>query len=154
VSTKNTSPARSNIVVLKQLLKHIPRRWISEVARETGVEAKARAFCVFSHLCSMLFAQLTHAVGLNDVCDWLRLKQAALAGVGAVPPSRSELSHANKVRPAKFIETLFWRVLERLQNLDPSFAIVDTAGEHDNKRAREVCAGIAAGEIVVFDKTA
>ena len=26
------------------------------------------------------------------------------------------------------------------------------AGQHDNKRAREVCASIAAGEIVVFDK--
>lgn len=211
MKTKTTPPARSNIVVLKQLLKHIPRSLISEVARETGVEAKAREFCVFSHLCSMLFAQLTHAVGLNDVCDWLRLKQTALAGVGAVPPSRNGLSHANKVRSAEFIETLFWRVLERLQNLDPSFAagkrgrgllrrfrvrihavdstvmelfancmdwakhrrrkaaakmhlrldlhsflpsfaIVDTAGEHDNKRAREVCAGIAAGEIVVFDK--
>lgn len=211
MKTKTTPPARSNIVVLKQLLKHIPRSLISEVSRETGVEAKAREFCVFSHLCSMLFAQLTHAMGLNDVCDWLRLKQTALAGVGAVPPSRNGLSHANKVRPAEFIETLFWRVLERLQNLDPSFAagkrgrgllrrfrvrihavdstvmelfancmdwakhrrrkaaakmhlrldlhsflpsfaIVDTAGEHDNKRAREVCAGIAAGEIVVFDK--
>ena len=211
MKTKTTPPARSNIVVLKQLLKHIPRSLISEVARETGVEAKAREFCVFSHLCSMLFAQLTHAVGLNDVCDWLRLKQTALAGLGAVPPSRNGLSHANKVRSAEFIETIFWRVLERLQNLDPSFAagkrgrgllrrfrvrihavdstvmelfancmdwakhrrrkaaakmhlrldlhsflpsfaIVDTAGEHDNKRAREVCAGIAAGEIVVFDK--
>jgi hypothetical protein len=27
-----------------------------------------------------------------------------------------------------------------------------SAGQHDNKRAREVCASIAAGEIVVFDK--
>jgi hypothetical protein len=26
------------------------------------------------------------------------------------------------VRSAEFIETLFWRVLERLQTLDPSFA--------------------------------
>lgn len=103
------------------------------------------------------------------------MKQAALAGVGAVPPSRDGLSHANKVRPAEFIETFFWRVLERLQTLDPSIAIVDTAGEHENKRARhrltasailkpakpscggptkegKLCAGIAAGEIVVFDK--
>ena len=39
-----------------------------------------------------------------------------------------------------------------LHSFLPSFAIVDTAGQHDNKRAREVCAGIAAGEIVVFDK--
>jgi hypothetical protein len=204
-------PARSHIVVLKQLLKHIPRSLIAEVGRETGAEDKARRFTVFSHLCSMLFAQLTHAIGLNDVCDWLRLKQAAFAGVGAEPPSRNGLSNANKVRPAEFIEKLFWRVLERLQTLDPSFAagkrgrgvlrrfrvrihavdssvlelvancmdwakhrrrkaaakmhlrldlhsflpsfaIVDTAGEHDNRRARELCAGVAQGEVVVFDK--
>jgi len=34
----------------------------------------------------------------------------------------------------------------------PTFAIVDSAGEHDNKRARELCAGLHDGEIVVFDK--
>ena len=39
-----------------------------------------------------------------------------------------------------------------LQSLLPSFVIVDTAGEHDNKRARELCAGIKSGEIVLFDK--
>jgi hypothetical protein len=43
-------------------------------ARETGVAEKARAFSVQSHLATMLFAQLTHAIGLNDVCDRLRLK--------------------------------------------------------------------------------
>ncbi|MFN0129697.1 MAG: IS4 family transposase [Verrucomicrobiales bacterium] len=211
MKTKTKPPARSNIVVLKQLLKHIPRSLIGAVARQTGAESKARDFTIFSHLCAMIFAQLTGAMGLNDLCDWLRLKSTALARVGAVPPSRNGLSHANKVRPAEFMETLFWRTLEHLQGLDPSFAagrrgrgllrrfrvrihavdstvmelvfncidwakhrrrkaaakrhlrldlhsflpsfaIVDTAGEHDNKRAREVCAGIEAGEIVVFDK--
>ena len=39
-----------------------------------------------------------------------------------------------------------------LHSFLPSFAIVDTAGQHDNKRAREVCATILSGEIVVFDK--
>jgi hypothetical protein len=39
-----------------------------------------------------------------------------------------------------------------LHSFLPSFAIVDTAGQHDNSRAREVCAGLSAGEIVVFDK--
>ena len=29
---------------------------------------------------------------------------------------------------------------------------MDTAGEHDHKRAREVCAGLQDGEVVVFDK--
>ena len=34
----------------------------------------------------------------------------------------------------------------------PTFAIVDTAKEHDNTRARELCAALLPGEIVVFDK--
>jgi len=39
-----------------------------------------------------------------------------------------------------------------LHSFLPSFAIVDTAGQHDNKRAREGCATIQVGEIAVFDK--
>src|SRR5580700_91798 len=38
------------------------------------------------------------------------------------------------------------------QSLLPEFAVVDTAAEHDNERARELCAGLRPGEIVVFDK--
>ena len=39
-----------------------------------------------------------------------------------------------------------------LQSFLPRFAIVDTARHNDAKRAREMCAGIKAGEIVIFDK--
>jgi hypothetical protein len=39
-----------------------------------------------------------------------------------------------------------------LQCFLPAFAIVDTAGQGDNRRARELCAGLLAGAIVVFDK--
>jgi len=208
---KTQPPARSNLIVLKQLFNLIPRGMINRLAIETGVADKARTFSVTSHLATMVFAQLARAVGLNDVCDWLRLKAAALSRFGVTPPSRNALSHANKVRSADFIERLFWRVLGRLQAIQPgfaagrrgkgllrrfkvrihavdstvmelvancidwarhrrrkaaakmhlrldlhsflpSFAIVDTAGQHDNLRARELCAGLLPGEIVVFDK--
>jgi hypothetical protein len=39
-----------------------------------------------------------------------------------------------------------------LQTFLPRCAIVATAGEHDNRRARERCASVQAGEIVIFDK--
>ena len=39
-----------------------------------------------------------------------------------------------------------------LHSFLPSLAIFDTAAHHDNMRAKEVCASIQAGEIVVFDK--
>lgn len=207
----NTTPARANVVVLKQMLNLIPRGMINRHALETGVGAKSRTFSVVSHLSAMLFAQLSHAMGLNDVCDWLRLKSGVLARFGVTPPSRNGLSNANKDRSAEFAQKLFWSVLGHLQHASPgfaagrkgkgllrrfkvrihavdstviqlvancmdwakhrrrkaaakmhlrlelhsclpSFAIVDTAGQHDNKRAREVCATILSGEIVIFDK--
>jgi len=39
-----------------------------------------------------------------------------------------------------------------LQSYLPSFALIDTAAEHENRRAVEVCAGLKAGEIAVMDK--
>ena len=105
----NTTPARANVVVLKQILNLIPRRLINRHARETGVDTKARTFSVRSHLAAMLFAQLSHAIGLNDVCDWLRMKSGVLARFGVTPPARTTLSHANKHRSADFAEKLFGR---------------------------------------------
>ena len=204
-------PARSNVVALRQILKLIPLGMIHKIARETGIEDKSRSFTAVSHLAAMLFAQLSRAIGLNDVCDWLRLKAPVLARFGVTPPSRNGLSHANKERDALFAEKLFWQLLGHLQEgrpcfasgkkgkgllrrfkvrihavdstvmqlvancmdwarhrrrkaaakmhlrLDlhsflPCFAIIDTAAEHDNKRARCLCAGILSGEIVIFDK--
>jgi hypothetical protein len=59
---------------LRETLNLIPRGMISRLGRETRVEEKARTFSVTSHLAAMLFAQLTHAISLNDVCDWPRMK--------------------------------------------------------------------------------
>jgi hypothetical protein len=119
---KNTPPARSNVTVLKQMLNLIPRGMINLHALETGVEAKARSFTVLSHLSAMLFAQLSHAIGLNDVCDWLRLKSGVLARFGVTPPSKNGLSNANMYRSSDFAEKLFWSVLGLLQHASPNFA--------------------------------
>ena len=71
----------------------------------------------------MLFGQLIHAISLNDVCDALRLHSGPLSALrGATPPSRNNLSHANKERDAALAEKLFWKMLEHLQNLSPGFA--------------------------------
>lgn len=70
----------------------------------------------------MLYGQLTHAIGLNDVCDALRHHGGWLARIrGATPPSRNGFSHANKVRDAAMAEKLFWAVLSHLQSIQPRF---------------------------------
>jgi len=205
-------PAPSKVNLLRQVCNFIPEFLVPKLARETGVEKMVRTFSAWSHVVSLLYAQLTHSIGLNDVCDALSLHSGPLSSLrGATPPSRNNLSNSNKVRPAGMAEKLFWAVFEHLGDLSPRFvsgragkrfarkfkrtihlvdsttipliascmdwakhrrrkaaakchlrldlqsflprfAIVDTAKHNDAKRAREVCAGIKAGEIVIFDK--
>jgi hypothetical protein len=204
-------PTRSQFTILRQICNFIPRRTVSKIAKETGAEDQSRAFTPWSHVVGQAYCQLTHSIGLNDVCDSLQLHSGPLSTVGgASAPSRNGFSHANRQRPAQMAEDLFWAVLWQLgqqsagfvagarrgaafrfkvpihvvdttvmelvancmdwakhrrrkaaakthmrlslQSLLPNFVIVDTAGEHDNLRARELCAGVKSGEIVLFDK--
>src|SRR3979409_635155 len=122
---KKTKPSqrRSKGEVLRQICNLIPPFLVSSIAQETGVDKKARTFNPWSHLVAMMFAQLTHAIGLNDVCDALRLWSGPLSAIrGATPPARNTLSHANKERDAKLAETLLWKVLQHLQSQTPGFA--------------------------------
>jgi hypothetical protein len=113
-------PTRSKHTVLKQMCELIPPGLVAKLAREQGVAA--RAFCCWSHVVAMLYAHLTHALGLNDVCDSLRNHGGALAAIrGARAPSRNGLSHANKTRKATMAEDLFWRVLRHLESTVPGF---------------------------------
>jgi len=204
-------PTRTNLSVLAQLCNLIPGHLVSRVARECGVDKKARTFSPWSHLVALLYSQFTHALSLNDVCDALKNHAAKLSRIrAAVAPSKNAFSHANRERDGDMAEALFWAILNHLAtvyprfggqrfqgmprrfkravhavdsstirlvvncidwarhrrrkaaaklhlrlNLQcflPAFAIVDTAAHNDNKRARELCAGLKAGEIVLFDK--
>jgi len=205
------NPAKSKVCVLQQLCNFIPGYLVAKLARQYGVDKKARSFSPWSHVVSMLYAHLTHAIGLNDVCDGLVHHRGLLASIrGASAPSRNGLSYANKHRDARMAEKLFWSVLQHLQSLSPGFAgrnfkgfprrfkrvinivdsttialvancmdwakhrrrkaaakchmrldlqsflprfaIIDTARDNDAKRAREMCAPLKEGEIVLFDK--
>jgi hypothetical protein len=116
VKKRNAKPSTSKFSVLRQLCNLIPPHLVSKLARETGVASVARTFSPWSHIVSMLFAQLTHAICLNDVCDALRLFSGPLSALrGASAPSRNNLSHANKHRDAALAELLFWSVLDHLQ---------------------------------------
>jgi len=204
-------PTRSSFTLLRQLCNFIPNHLVPRLAREHGVEQKSRTFHPWSHVLSLIYAQLTHALGLNDVCDALRLHSGPLSAIrGASPPSKNALSHANRGRNPQMAEALFWSMLDHLLQLHPGFgarrrvkfafrfkrlihvvdsttialvarcmdwakhrrrkaaakchlrlnlqtflprfALVDSAGEHDNRRAHELCAGVQPGEIVIFDR--
>src|SRR5260370_20598741 len=116
------APARSKFSILQQICNFIPPHAVSKIARTTGAEDKSRTFTPWSHVVSLSYAQLTHSIGLNDLCDSLQLHSGPLANLrGATAPSRNGLSHANRERPAEMAEQLFWRVKEHLGPQSPGF---------------------------------
>lgn len=114
---KKPKPTKHDPVVFNQLCKLIPVGMVSKLASEYGVEKMSRTFSPWSHVVCLLYCQLTHCIGLNDLCDALRHHSAKLFAIrGATAPSRNGLSHANKSRNADMMEALFWKMLDHLQN--------------------------------------
>jgi hypothetical protein len=119
---ESTKPTRHTFCLLRQLCNLIPGHLVAKLARETGAEDQARRFTPWSHVVSLVYAQLTHAISLNDICDSLKLHSGPLSSIrGAVPPRKNTLSHANKGRDAGMAEKLFWAVLGHLGALSPRF---------------------------------
>lgn len=115
-------PTKSKFIVLKQICEYIPRNLVSKLANEHQVSKKCRTFSAWSHVVSLIFAQLSHSLSLNDVCDTLQNHRGLLLSVRrATPPSRNGLSHANTVRSADMAESLFWNVLSEIQAQFPKF---------------------------------
>ncbi len=114
-------PTRSKLPVLRQLCHLIPPHLVAQLARDLGGEKLARTFSHWSHVVALLYAQLVHAISLNDVCDSLRLHSGPLSTLrGATPPSKNGLSHANKERDPALAQALFWQMLAHLRSLCPA----------------------------------
>lgn len=123
MNNKTIKPTRSQFNILRQICNLIPEHQVSMIARRTGVVEQARTFSPWSHVVSLLHAQLSHCIGLNDLCDSLQLHRGPLSTIrGASAPSRNGLSHANRERSAQMAEELFWSVLEHLKAQSPGFA--------------------------------
>jgi hypothetical protein len=121
----NKRPAtRTKLSVLAQVCKLIPGHLVPKLAGQYGIDKQARKFTPWSHLVALLHAQLTHAIGLNDVCDGLRHHGGLLGAIrGAVAPARNTLSHANRTRDPAMMEALFWKVLDHLGNQTAHFGL-------------------------------
>ena len=101
----------------------IPGHMVANLAKKHGVDDQSRTYTPWSHVVTMLYAHFAHALGLNDVCDALGMNAAALSSIrGAVPPSRNNLSHANRIRNAGMAEELYWNMMQHLMDTVPGFA--------------------------------
>lgn len=207
------NPSKHSLTVLAQLFKLIPGHLIPKLAKEYGVDKKARYVTPGSHVVALMYAQLAHAISLNDICDSLRNHSGTLWSMReSVAPSKNALSNANRVRNADMAEKLYEEVLKELRRMCPSFGsegrqyggiprrfkrtihavdsstirlfancmdwakhrrrkaaakmhlrldlhsflpqyvLVKSAGTNDLAESYELCSGLKAGEIVVFEK--
>jgi hypothetical protein len=55
-------PAKSKITLLRQVIANIPAYLVPFLAAKHGVTKQARTFSAWSHVVSMLFAHLSHAL--------------------------------------------------------------------------------------------
>ena len=119
-------PAKDKFTIFKQIMEIIPAYLVPKLSRKHDVEKRCRSFSPWSHVVSMMFAQHSHGLSLNDICDTLRLHEGALSTIrNATPPSRNGLSHANRVRPASMAKELFYEVLHYLTKSFPQFGRMD-----------------------------
>lgn len=114
---------RCKVAVLQQVCQLIPACLVAKLAREHGVDKRARTFSPWSHVVALLYAQLAHSLSLHDVCDALRHHASKLVSIrNATPPSKNALSHANRNRNEAMAEALFWDTLKHLRTLHKGFA--------------------------------
>ncbi|MFV0416670.1 MAG: DUF4372 domain-containing protein [Chthoniobacterales bacterium] len=72
ISHGSNATNTGKLPLLAQVCKLIAQGLVPKLARRHGIDKQARSFSAWSHLVSLLHAQLTHAIGRNDVCDSLR----------------------------------------------------------------------------------
>ena len=114
------TPTKHTMSVLAQITSWIPDRIIENLARRHRIQT--RSFSATSHVISMVYAHLPHALSLNDICNSLSNHAGTLEQLrNCTPPSRNGLSHANKTRNADMAEELFWKVYESLSKQYPEF---------------------------------
>jgi hypothetical protein len=119
-------PAKHKFTLLKQVIEIIPPYLVGKTARQFGVDKKVRSYSAWSHVVAMIFAHLSHALSLNDICDTLQHHSGALSTLrNAQPPSRNGLSHANKVRSSEMSKELFYQTLGHLTGTFPQFGRFD-----------------------------
>jgi hypothetical protein len=103
--------------LFNQLLRHFPSLEFAALVKKHNAERAAKGFGCRAQLVAMLFCQLAHADSLREICNGLACCLGKLMHLGIdVAPSKSTLSYANKHRPAKLYEDLFYTALARFRD--------------------------------------
>ena len=115
---------KSPYTVLNQICNLIPPLLVPNLARQFGVDKKSRTFSPWSHVVGLMYAHLSHAFGLNDVCDAMGEHAGKVWRIReATPPRRNTFSHANAHRDSAMAEALYWKMRAVCSGLSQKFVL-------------------------------
>ncbi len=108
------SSSKRQFTILKQISKLIPRNLVCRLAKKHGVDKQSRSITPWSHILSLMYAQLSHAMSLNDICDALKNHKGSFRDIrDAEPISRNGFLNVDRTRNPKMAEDLFWNLFEQ-----------------------------------------
>lgn len=103
--------------VLQQLLHLLPRNDFQSFVGQHNADKYTKKLKCWNQLTILLYAQATEKDSLRDIETGLRVQGGKWYHLGLSTCARSTLSRANGKRPWNIYESLFYKVLERCQNL-------------------------------------
>jgi hypothetical protein len=104
--------------VFSQILQIFSRQDFAKAVIKTKAERHAKGFTCWDQFVAMLFCHLGQAKSLREICGGLASCLGKLKHLGVQSaPNRSTLSYANKNRPWKLYEFVFYQLLDRCQAL-------------------------------------
>ncbi len=105
--------------IMSQLLNLMPRHQFDQAVSEYSGDRYVKKFTTWNQLTTLLYAQASGKNSLRDIQTALGTQQPKLYHLGLPAVKRSTLADANAQRNSQIMEKLFYRLLERCQQIAP-----------------------------------
>lgn len=106
--------------VLHQLLTLLPENRFQSFVGQHEADKYTKTFSCWNQLTTMLYAQATGKESLRDIEASLDVLDSTWRELGLRSAARSTIAYANAHRPAAIYESLFYELLGKCEELNPS----------------------------------
>ena len=105
--------------VLNEMLNLLPRHRFESLVKNHGADRYVKKFTCWNQLTTLFYAQSSGKQSLRDIQQGFAANSLRLYHLGLPAIKRSTLSDANTNRSYEIFEGLFYRLLERCQQVTP-----------------------------------
>ena len=105
--------------IMSQLLTLLPRHQFDQAVSDFGGDHYVKKFTTWNQLTTLMYAQASGKISLRDIQTALGTQQPKLYHLGLPAVKKSTLADANAKRDPAIMEKLFYRLLDRCQQIAP-----------------------------------